>query len=121
MPGFSGHFLTKSGTYSTTLGALRADRAQHQREHAIATGLLPASEDDTTLVLNHCTTLVLNHCNTLVLNHCNSPVPGLREDGAVGEPGSGLAGNEAKHQGEIAGQEPVTGPCGVALCARLPC
>ncbi len=29
MLGFSGHFSTKSRTYSTTLGALRADRAQH--------------------------------------------------------------------------------------------
>ena len=41
MFGFSGHFSTKSRTYSTTLGALRADRAPHQRETAIAAGLLP--------------------------------------------------------------------------------
>jgi hypothetical protein len=41
MLGFSGHFSTKSRTYSTTLGALRADRAAYQRERAIAAGLLP--------------------------------------------------------------------------------
>ena len=41
MLGFSGHFSTKSRTYSTTLSALRADRAAHQRELAIAAGLLP--------------------------------------------------------------------------------
>ena len=53
MLGFRGHFSTKSRTYSTTLGALRAARAQHQREHAIATGLLPSPAADTTLVLAH--------------------------------------------------------------------
>jgi hypothetical protein len=41
MLGFSGHFATKSRTYSTTLGALRADRAAYQREQAVAAGLLP--------------------------------------------------------------------------------
>lgn len=41
MLGFSGHFSTKSHTHSTTLGALRADRAAYQRELAIAAGLLP--------------------------------------------------------------------------------
>ena len=51
MLGFSGHFSTKSRTYSTTLGALRADRAAHQREQAIAAGLLPDLDSDTTLVL----------------------------------------------------------------------
>jgi hypothetical protein len=50
MLGFSGHFSTKSRSYSTTLGALRADRAQHQREHAILAGLLPDPDSDTTLV-----------------------------------------------------------------------
>jgi hypothetical protein len=50
MLGFSGHFSTKSRTYSTTLGALRADRAAHQRELAIAAGLLPALEGETTVV-----------------------------------------------------------------------
>jgi hypothetical protein len=53
MLGFRGHFSTKSRAYSTTLGALRAARAQHQREHAIATGLLPSPAADTTLVLAH--------------------------------------------------------------------
>ena len=35
MLGFRGHFSTKSRAYSTTFSALRAERAQHQREHAI--------------------------------------------------------------------------------------
>jgi hypothetical protein len=50
MLGFSGHFSTKSRTYSTTLGALRADRAAYQRELAIAAGLLPDLASDTTVV-----------------------------------------------------------------------
>jgi hypothetical protein len=50
MLGFSGHFSTKSRTYSTTLGALRADRAAHQRELAIGAGLLPDLASDTTVV-----------------------------------------------------------------------
>ena len=45
-----GHFSTKSRTYSTTLGALRA---AHQREHAITTGLLPDPGGETVLVLAH--------------------------------------------------------------------
>ena len=44
MLGFGGHFSTKSRAYSTTLGALRADRADHQREQAIAAGLLPDAD-----------------------------------------------------------------------------
>ncbi len=51
MLGFRGHFSTKSRAYSITLGALRADRAQHQREHAMAAGLLPETSRDSTLVL----------------------------------------------------------------------
>jgi hypothetical protein len=51
MLGFSGHFSTKSRTYSITLGSLRADRAAYQREQAIAAGLQPDISDDTTLVL----------------------------------------------------------------------
>jgi hypothetical protein len=50
MLGFSGHFSTKSRTYSTTLGALRADRAAYQRELAIAAGLLPDLAGETTVV-----------------------------------------------------------------------
>jgi hypothetical protein len=50
MLGFSGHFGTKSRTYSTTLGALRADRAAYQRELAIAAGLLPDLASETTVV-----------------------------------------------------------------------
>jgi hypothetical protein len=51
MLGFSGHFATKSRAYSTTLSALRADRAAYQREQAMAAGLLPDLDSDTTLVL----------------------------------------------------------------------
>jgi hypothetical protein len=51
MLGFSGHFATKSRAYSTTLGALRADRAHHQRERAIAAGLMPDIGDDTAIVV----------------------------------------------------------------------
>jgi hypothetical protein len=52
MLGFSGHFSTKSRTYSTTFGALRAERAQHQREYATTDSLWPDPEGDTTLVLS---------------------------------------------------------------------
>ena len=52
MLGFRGHFSTKSRAYSTTMGALRADRAAHQREYATAAGLLPDLDSDTTLVIN---------------------------------------------------------------------
>ncbi|PZS39680.1 MAG: replication initiation protein [Pseudonocardiales bacterium] len=51
MLGFGGHFSTKSRAYSTTLGALRADRAVYQRETAIAAGLLPDLDTDTTLTV----------------------------------------------------------------------
>lgn len=51
MLGFSGHFATKSRVYSTTLGALRTDRAAHQRESAIAAGLLPDLPADGTLTV----------------------------------------------------------------------
>jgi hypothetical protein len=51
MLGFSGHFATKSRAYSTTLAALRADRAVHQRDRAIAAGLMPDFSDDTGLVV----------------------------------------------------------------------
>jgi hypothetical protein len=51
MLGFSGHFATKSRAYSTTLGALRADRAAYERERAIVAGLLPDLDSETTLVV----------------------------------------------------------------------
>jgi hypothetical protein len=51
MLGFRGHFSTKSRRYSTTFGALRAERAQHQRDHATTDSLWPTPEDDTTLVI----------------------------------------------------------------------
>ncbi|MQA87721.1 MAG: replication initiation protein [Streptosporangiales bacterium] len=53
MLGFRGHFSTKSRRYSTTLGALRAARADHQRERHVTTGRLPLFEEDTVLVVNH--------------------------------------------------------------------
>ena len=51
MLGFSGHFATKSRTYSTTLGALRSDRAAYRRDQAIAAGLLPDLPSATALVV----------------------------------------------------------------------
>ena len=53
MLGFRGHFSTKSRHYSTTFGALRAERAQHQRDHATTDSLWPTPDDDTTLLLAH--------------------------------------------------------------------
>ena len=53
MLGFRGHFSTKSRAYSTTFSALRAERAQHQREHATDDSLWPAPEADNTLVIAH--------------------------------------------------------------------
>lgn len=50
MLGFRGHFSTKSRRYSTTLGALRAARAEHQAEQH---GPQLAAEPDTVLVLGH--------------------------------------------------------------------
>jgi hypothetical protein len=51
MLGFRGHFSTKSRAYSITLGSLRADRAAYQRDYAIAAGLQPDLDPDTTLVV----------------------------------------------------------------------
>ena len=53
MLGFRGHFSTKSRVYSTTMTALRAERAQHQRESGATASLWPEPEDDTTLVIGH--------------------------------------------------------------------
>jgi hypothetical protein len=53
MLGFRGHFSTKSRAYSTTLGALRAARAAHQRQHAVNTGHLSDLTGDTILVVAH--------------------------------------------------------------------
>jgi hypothetical protein len=54
MLGFRGHFSTKSRRYSTTLTELRVARAMHQREQAIAAGLLPECRNkDTILVVGH--------------------------------------------------------------------
>jgi hypothetical protein len=52
MLGFRGHFSTKSRRYSTTLGALRAARIDHNRsQYEITTGRLPLFDDDTVLVI----------------------------------------------------------------------
>ncbi|MBG0826814.1 replication initiation protein [Planomonospora sp. ID67723] len=51
MLGFRGHFSTKSRRYSTTLGKLRAARAEHRHAEAITTGRLPLFEEDTVLVI----------------------------------------------------------------------
>ncbi len=53
MLGFRGHFSTKSRHYSTTLGRLRAARADHCRALARAAGLVPDLPSDTTLVVGH--------------------------------------------------------------------
>lgn len=53
MLGFRGHFSTKSRSYSTTLSALRTDRAQHQRDNSLAASLWPVSDSETTLVIAH--------------------------------------------------------------------
>ncbi len=55
MLGFRGHFSTKSRAYSTTMTALRAERARHQRVTAATASLWPEPEDDTTLVIGHWT------------------------------------------------------------------
>lgn len=54
MLGFRGHFSTKSRRYSITLTALRTARATHQRQLAIAAGLVPdlAAIPGTVLVLS---------------------------------------------------------------------
>ena len=53
MLGFRGHFSTKSRVYSTTMTALRAERAQYQRDSGATSCLWPEPEDDTTLVIGH--------------------------------------------------------------------
>jgi hypothetical protein len=51
MLGFRGHFSTKSRRYSTTMRALRAARTDHQRQRAIALGLLPDPSTASSTVL----------------------------------------------------------------------
>ena len=55
MLGFRGHFSTRSRAYSTTMTALRAERARHQRETGATASLWPEPEDDTTLVIGRWT------------------------------------------------------------------
>ena len=51
MLGFRGHFSTKSRRYSTTLGDIRQERADHMRDEAVSTGRLPLFDEDTVLVI----------------------------------------------------------------------
>ena len=61
MLGFRGHFSTKSRSYSTTLGALRAARADFQRaEHA---DQLPAG--DTVLIVGDWHFVGMGHLDDL--------------------------------------------------------
>ncbi|MEV4890046.1 replication initiator [Nonomuraea sp. NPDC055795] len=53
MLGFRGHFSTKSRAYSYTLGEARAERADHMRTEAIATGGIPLFDEDTVLIIAH--------------------------------------------------------------------
>ena len=57
MLGFRGHFSTKTRPYSTTLGALRAARADHQRAHHA--DQLP--HGDTVLIVAHWRFVGLGH------------------------------------------------------------
>jgi hypothetical protein len=74
MLGFRGHFSTKSRAYSTTFSALRAERAQHQREHAMADGLWPDSKDDTVIVLSEWRFTGRGHPS--ITPHLDSPTGG---------------------------------------------
>jgi hypothetical protein len=89
MLGFRGHFSTKSRAYSTTMSALRADRAGYQREAAIAAGLLPDLDDDTTLVINDWRFAGRGHPPpTEGLAAVGSPVPRAPSTGGPPCPGS---------------------------------
>ncbi|WSA18347.1 replication initiation protein [Streptosporangium subroseum] len=49
--GFRGHFSTRSRNYSTTLGSIRAERADYVRDEQITTGRLPLFDEDTIVVI----------------------------------------------------------------------
>ena len=54
MLGFRGHFASKSRRYSTTLGAIRAERRTYARTHAgTASDAHEIPDDETTLVTSH--------------------------------------------------------------------
>ena len=57
MLGFRGHFSTKSRSYSTTLGALRAARRTWRTQQARTHAGLPETDPATTLVVGHWTYL----------------------------------------------------------------
>ena len=52
MLGFRGHFASKSGRYSTTLGAIRGERRAYRQRQA-AEQARELSDEDTTLVVSH--------------------------------------------------------------------
>jgi hypothetical protein len=81
MLGFRGHFSTKSRAYSTTMGALRADRAAHQREYAIAAGPLPDLDSHTTLVINHWHFAGRGHPPSVAALAADIPSPALQTGG----------------------------------------
>ncbi|MFG2071693.1 replication initiator [Nonomuraea maritima] len=54
MLGFRGHFSTRSRSYSTTLGAIRQERADYRHDQLRAASLLPEA-NGSTLVLAHWT------------------------------------------------------------------
>jgi hypothetical protein len=83
MLGFGGHFSTKSRTYSITFGSLRAERANHQREKAIAAGLRPNLDRDNTLVLTEWH--FVGRGNQLA---AVDPLPGDQDSGPHGEQAS---------------------------------
>ena len=75
MLGFRGHFSTKSRTYSTTLGALRAARVQHQAGRATGTRNVPVPATDTVLVLADWQFAGRNHAATGHLPRPDSLLP----------------------------------------------
>jgi hypothetical protein len=84
MLGFRGHFSTKSRTYSITLGSLRDERAQYQREHAIDAGVQPDLDPDGTLVLTEWHFAGRAHQFTEPLGSPDPP-PGDQHGGSRGE------------------------------------
>jgi replication initiator protein RepSA len=83
MLGFRGHFSTKSRAYSITLGSLRTDRAEHQREQAIAAGLQPDLDPASTLVLTEWHFAGRGHQFTKPLGSPEPP-PGDQHGGSCG-------------------------------------
>jgi hypothetical protein len=86
MLGFRGHFSTKSRKYSTTLGALRQARAEHNRPDEITTGRLPFFEEDTVLVVADWRYVGRGHTpgeTFLAATLTGQPLPSLRMEAAT--------------------------------------